>query len=269
MGTELLAGRDFDENDRPGSEGVAIVTQTFAKKYLAGGNPVGRFIVLPRQDSNAIAQRFRIVGLVRDSKYAELREDFQPIVFLPHAQDEGPRPHAAFVIRTDLPISALREPLTRAIGGSSPDVAMDFRLLRDIVRDSLVRDRLMASLSAFFGFMAAVLAVVGLYGVVSFMVVRRKNEIGVRMALGATRRDILALVLREAGTLLAAGIAIGIVLAVGAATFARSLLFGLKPTDPATIALASAALAVVAIAASLLPARRAATLDPVTALRED
>jgi predicted permease len=269
MGTEVLAGRDFDEDDRQGSEAVAIVTQTFAKKYLAGENPVGRFFVLPRQDGTAVPQRFRIVGLVRDSKYAELREDFQPIVFLPQAQDEGPRPNAAFVLRTDLPISALRGPLSRAIGGSSPDIAMDFRPLRDIVRDSLVRDRLMASLSAFFGFMAAVLAMVGLYGVISFMVVRRKNEIGVRMALGATRRDILALVLREAGTLLAAGIAIGIVLAIGAATFARSLLFGLKPTDPATFALASAALAAVAVAASLLPAHRAATLDPVTALRED
>ena len=127
----------------------------------------------------------------------------------------------------------------------------------------------MASLSAFFGFLAALLAMIGLYGVVSFMVVRRRNEIGVRMAMGATRRDILALVLREAGTLLAVGLAIGIVLAVGAATFARSLLYGLGPSDPATIVLAAAGLAAVAGAASLLPAHRAATLDPVTALRED
>jgi ABC-type antimicrobial peptide transport system permease subunit len=141
--------------------------------------------------------------------------------------------------------------------------------MREILRDSLLRERLMAGLSAFFGFLAAVLAMIGLYGVVSYMVIRRRNEIGVRMALGATRKNILALVLREAGTLLAAGLAIGVVLAVGAATLARSLLYGLGPGDPATIVLASVGLAVVAAAASLLPARRAATLDPVAALRED
>ncbi|HKD16268.1 MAG TPA: ABC transporter permease, partial [Thermoanaerobaculia bacterium] len=269
MGTLLLAGRDFDQSDRKGSEPVAIVTQAFAKKYLGGSSPIGRFVSQTRQDGVGTPQHFRIVGLVHDTKYGELREDFQPIVFLPQAQDEGPRSHAAFVLRSDLPLSALRGPLSRAIASLSPDIAIEFRLLRDIVHDDLVRDRLMASLSAFFGFLAAVLAMVGLYGIVSFMVVRRKNEIGVRMALGATRRDILTLVLREAGTLLAAGIAIGIVLAIGAATFARSLLFGLKPTDPATIAMASAALAVVAVAASLLPAHRAAALDPVAALRED
>ena len=268
MGTALLAGREFDEGDRTGSEPVAIVTQSFASQFLRGASPIGRTFQRPRPDGVGTAE-FRIVGLVRDVKYAQLREDFQPIVFIPQAQDEGPSSHAAFVVRTGLPISALRGPLTRAIAGVSPEIALDFRLLRDMVRDGLVRDRLMASLSAFFGFLAALLAMVGLYGVVSFMVVRRKNEIGVRMALGATRRDILILVLKEAATLLAAGIAIGIVLAVGAATFARSLLFGLKPFDPATLVLATAALAAVAIAASLLPAHRAATLDPVTALREE
>ena len=267
MGTAVLAGRDFDEGNREDSEPVAIVTQAFANKFLAGANPIGRR--LRRPDSPEKERWFRIVGLVRDSKYGGLREDFQPIVFVPQAQDEGPRSDAAFVLRTELPLSALRGPLVRAVAGLSPDIDLDLRLFRDIVRDGLVRDRLMANLSAFFGALAAILAMVGLYGVVSFMVVRRRSEIGVRMALGATRRDILALVLREAGALLAAGTAIGIVLAVGAATFARSLLFGLKPTDPATLAMAAAALAVVAIAASLLPAHRAATLDPVAALRED
>ena len=267
MGTAVLSGREFDEGDRERSEPVAIVTQAFAKKFLAGKNPIGR--TLRRPDSPEKDRWFRIVGLVRDSKYGELREDFQPIVFVPQAQDEGERSNAAIVLRTELPLSSLRDSLSRAIAGLSPDIAIDYRTLRDIVRDGLVRDRLMASLSAFFGFLAAILAMIGLYGVVSFMVVRRRSEIGVRMALGATRRDILTLVLREVGKLLAAGIAIGIVLAIGAATFARSLLFGLKPTDPTTIALASAALAAVAIAASLVPAHRAAALDPVTALRED
>jgi len=214
MATPLLAGRDFDGADARESEAVAIVTQTFANRYLAGRNPIGRTFQLGRQDGVEASQRLRIVGLVRDTKYGELREDFQPIVFLPQTQDEGPRSHAAFVLRTDLPLSALREPLSRAITGLSPDIAIDLRLLRDIVRDGLVRDRLMAGLSSFFGFLAVLLAMVGLYGVVSYMVVRRRNEIGVRMALGATSRDILVLVLREAAAVLAVGIVVGIVLAI-------------------------------------------------------
>ena len=159
--------------------------------------------------------------------------------------------------------------LTSAIGAVSPEMDLEYAKLSQMLRDSLLRERLMANLSAFFGFLAALLAMVGLYGVVSFMVVRRRNEIGVRMALGATRRDIHILVLREAGTLVAAGLGIGIVLAVGAAYLGRSLLFGLKPSDPLTLIMTSLGLAAVALAASLLPAHRAATLDPVTALRDE
>ena len=268
METTLLAGRDFDAHDTRGSEPVAIVTETFARKFLAGGNPVGRMFQVDNQGGDTV-RRFRIVGLVRDSKYGELREDFTPIVYLVDAQDERLRPSTSIVVRSELPLTALLPSLKAAVAGVSPEVVVTFRPFRDILRDGLLRERLMASLSAFFGFLAALLAMVGLYGVVSFMVVRRRNEIGVRMAMGATRRDIVALVMREAGTLLAIGLAVGIVLAVGAARFARSLLYGLGPSDPATIVVAAIGLAAVAAAASLLPARRAAALDPVTALRDE
>jgi predicted permease len=267
MGTALLAGRDFDDRDAAGSELVAVVTETFARKFLPGKNPIGQAFRLVDQEDKV--RRFQIVGLVRDTKYSELREDFYPIVFLPLPQDEEPRHYTSFVVRSDLPLSTLLPSVTSAIAGVSPEISVTFRPFHEILRDSLLRERLMASLSAFFGFLAALLAMVGLYGVVSFMVVRRRNEIGVRMALGATRKDILVLVLLEAGTLLAIGLAIGIVLSIGAASFARSLLFGLGPSDPATIAMAAVGLAAVAAAASLLPAHRAATLDPVTALRDD
>ena len=265
MDTAFLAGRDFEDRDDLSSERVAIVTETFARKYLPGANPIGRSF----QIGDEAAQRYRIVGLVRDTKYGELREDFSPIVYLPDTQEEGPRYSTSIVVRSDLPLSSLLPSLTSAITGVSPEISITFRPFRDIVRDGLLKERLMASLSAFFGLLAALLAMIGLYGVVSFMVVRRRNEIGVRMALGATRKDILVLVLREAGTLLAIGLAIGIVLSIGAASFARSLLFGLQPGDPATIAIAALGLAAVATAASLLPAYRAATLNPVTALREE
>jgi ABC-type lipoprotein release transport system permease subunit len=268
MGTTLLAGRDFEDRDGPESEPVAIVTETFVRKFLAGSSPIGRSFQVDNM-GGVIAQRFQIVGIVRDTKYEELQEDFTPIVYLAQAQDKDARPWTSIVVRSDLPLSSLLASLGAAIGGVSPEIDNLYRPIAEILRDGLVRERVMASLSAFFGFLAAILAMVGLYGIVSYMVVRRRNEIGVRMAMGATRRDILVLVLREAGTLLAIGLGVGIVLAMGAATFARSLLFGLQPGDPVTIAIAAASLAAVAAAASLLPAHRAATLDPVAALRED
>jgi len=268
MGTTLLAGRDFDGRDTRGSEHVALVTETFSRKFLNGASPVGRTLQIDNQGGDTV-ERFQIIGLVRDTKYGELREEFTPIVFLSDVQDDRIRPWTSIVVRSDLPLSTLLPSLTSAFAGVSPEISVTFRPFRDILRDGLLRERLMASLSAFFGFLAAILAMIGLYGVVSFMVARRRNEIGVRMAMGATRKDILILVMREAGTLLAIGIVIGIVLAVGAATFARSLLFGLQPSDPTTIATAALALAAVAAAASLIPAHRAATLDPVTALRDE
>ncbi len=269
MGTTLLAGRDFDERDAEGSLPVAIVTETFARKFLPGASPIGRTFQVDNPEGDSGGPHVQIIGLVRDSKYGELREDFTPIVFLSQAQEVRTRPWIEIVVRTDLPLMTLRPSLASAIAGASPDISVTFRPFDEILSEGLLRERLMANLSAFFGFLAAVLAMVGLYGVVSFMVVRRRNEIGVRMALGATRRDIRILVLREAGTLLAIGLAIGIVLAIAAATFARSLLFGLQPSDPVTIATAALGLAAVAAAASLIPAHRAATLDPVTALREE
>ncbi len=268
MSTPILAGRDFDERDRSGSLPVAIVTEAFARTFLGGASPLGKTVQIDNQGGDT-TRRYEIVGLAKDTKYVELREDFTPIVFLPIAQDEEPRPYVSIVVRSDLPLGTLLPSLASAITAASPDVDIEFRPFQDILRDGLLRERLMAGLSAFFGFLAAILAMVGLYGVVSYMVVRRRNEIGVRMALGATRRDILILVLREAGTLLAAGLAIGIVLAIGAATLARSLLFGLQPSDPATIAMAALGLAAVAAAASAIPAHRAARLNPVTALREE
>ncbi len=151
----------------------------------------------------------------------------------------------------------------------SPQIVLDFRVLKTVIREGLLRERLMATLSGFFGALAAILAMIGLYGVMSFMVVRRRNEIGVRMALGASRRDILGMVMREAVALVGIGLVAGTLLAVAAATTTRSLLFGLQPGDPPTLALAAAGLTIVALASRLMPARRAASIDPMQALREE
>jgi putative ABC transport system permease protein len=143
------------------------------------------------------------------------------------------------------------------------------QVFRRQVRDSLLRERLMATLSRFFGFLAVALATIGLYGVISYMVARRRNEIGIRIALGANRTNVINLVLREAGLLLSAGLVVGTGAAIAATRIASSLLFGLKATDPGTIGLAIVLLGAVATAASFLPALRAARLEPMAALREE
>jgi len=146
---------------------------------------------------------------------------------------------------------------------------VEFQTLTTLVRDSLMRERLMATLSGFFGLLAGVLATIGLYGVMAYMVERRRNEIGIRIALGADRGAVVRMVMREAATLVAAGLIVGGLAAVGASQWAKTLLFGLKPGDPTSIALAAAALLVVAGVASYVPAWRASRLEPTEALREE
>jgi ABC-type antimicrobial peptide transport system permease subunit len=153
--------------------------------------------------------------------------------------------------------------------GVNPGIAIEFQTFHNQVQNSLLRERLMATLSSFFGFLAVMLATIGLYGVISYMAAQRRNEIGIRIALGADRRDVLGLILGEAGKLLGIGVVIGIVLAVIVARAAGSMLYGLKSQDPITIAFAAILLSTVALPASFLPARRAAGLEPMAALREE
>jgi predicted permease len=268
MGMTLLAGRDFDGRDTAMSPPVAIVNQTFARKLGLGANPVGRRFrreATPSQPETV----FEIAGLVRDTKYNSLREEFRPIAFLSTAQDTDPNPSAQFLVRIDGPLADVTARIKQSVKEAGPAIIVDFRGFDAVIREGLLRERLMATLSGFFGALAALIAAVGLYGVMSYLVARRTNEIGIRMALGANRGNIVSLVLREAATLLLVGLAAGAVLAVAAGYAAGSLLFGLRPTDAGILGMAAALLAAVAIAASYLPAWRAARLDPMTALREE
>jgi putative ABC transport system permease protein len=264
----FLAGRDFGEVDTPSSPPVAIVTETFARKFLPGASPLGRSLGVV-QESGKPDRIFEIVGLVKDTKYGELREDYSPIVYTASSQSRDPDTDMHVVLRSPLPTAELVAAVKRSVAEASPSIVLEFRDFGTMINEGLLRERLMATLSGFFGFLAAVLAMLGLYGVISYMVARRRNEIGVRIALGATGGDILSLVLREAGTLLLSGLAIGAVLAFLASKAATTLLFGLKPGDPLTMAGAVVGLSAVAAVASFLPARRAAALNPVEALRED
>jgi putative ABC transport system permease protein len=269
MEIPLLEGRAFDEHDTPHSPSVAIVNETFARKVLDGRDPIGRTfrnVAEPGYPETI----YQIVGVVKDTRYQQLRESQQAICFVPSSQyPMGSGPFAQILIRSNLPLPALTEQVKSTIAGVSPDILIYFRVFRTMVRDNLVEDRLMATLSGFFAALAMLLAIIGLYGVMSYMVVRRRSEIGIRMALGANSGDVSKMILREAGVLLAVGLGIGTGLALAAATAAGALLFGLKPNDPATFTAAVAALAIAALGASYLPARRAARLDPVQALREE
>jgi predicted permease len=266
--TPFLAGRDFDDHDTATSSKVAIVNETFVSKILEGANPIGVRIHQETYQGQP-APTYEIVGLVKNAKYRDLREEPTPVVYVVAAQDGKPDLSAQFLIRSNLPIAAVLPSVKQALSSASPDIALEFHELTTQIRDSLLKERLMATLSGFFGFLAALLATVGLYGVISYTVARRTNEIGIRMALGAQRGNVVGMIMREAGLLLAIGIAIGAALSLAAARTATSLLFGLKSHDPATLGLAIVALAAVAAAASFLPAHRASRLDPIAALREE
>jgi predicted permease len=268
MGTALVDGRDFDARDSLGSQKVAIVNETFVKKVFGGAPAIGRSFRVDGRAGKADPV-YLVVGVVRNTKYYELREDFVPISFLPMTQAEDADASATYVLRTAGSVGAVFHGVKSTVGAMHPEIAIHFRVLTEQLRDSLLRERLMATLAGAFGFLAAVLATLGLYGVIAYMVARRRNEIGVRVALGADGRRIVRLVLREAALLLAIGVVAGTGLALWAGRAATALLFGLKPYDPATFAGAIGLLAAIALIASYGPARRAARMDPVQALRED
>jgi predicted permease len=265
METPLLTGRDFNETDTPKAPRVAIVNEIFARKYFGSLSPVGRVF----HDAGKPDQTYQVIGLVKDTKYYELREDPVAIVFVSFTQANGPEENSTLMIRSDEPLLPLISSIKRAANDMNPALVLNFSVLKTQIREGLIRERLMATLSGFFGVLATILAMVGLYGVISYMVIRRRNEIGVRMALGANRSNILLMVLREAAILLGIGVVVGSGLALAAGTAASSMLYGLKPRDPLTLGAAIAGMTVVALVASLLPAQRAATVHPMAALREE
>lgn len=267
MGTPLLAGRDFDERDNYNAPRVAIVNQEFARKVLGMENPVGRTYQIDVFKGETVRD-YQIVGLVANTKYQDLREAFTPIAYYPQQQDDKPDPGTEVIVRSSLALEPLLASLRHAVAEMNAALVIDFHPYKTIVKDGLLRERLLATLSGFFGLLAVILATIGLYGVIAYLVVRRTNEIGIRMALGATPTRILAMVVREAATLLAFGIVIGTVLAIAAGKLASSVLVGLKP-QPVVLLVAAILLCAVALGASLLPARRAAHLQPTVALREE
>ena len=268
MGIPLLTGRTFADTDTASSPRVAIVNQTFIRQFIGSGNPLGqtlRTMPEPRYPSTVL----EIVGTIPDTKYSDLRGETPPMAFVPAVQfpatAEGP--WTSIMIWSDTAPSTVMAEVKRQIGEKHPQVIVQVFNFETEIHDGLLRERLMAILSGFFGALAALLVMVGLYGVISYFVMLRRSEIGIRIALGAHRWQVIGLVMRDAAWMLLVGVVLGASLSLVAGRSAGSMLFGLKPYDPVTLLFAIGLLAAIAAIASWLPARRAAKLDPVAALR--
>jgi predicted permease len=268
LGIRLVAGRDFDRRDTAASRRVAVVNQRFVDDYLGGANPLGQTLLTSPEPSYP-ATVYEIVGVIQDTKYSGLRGPTPPMTFAPASQYPAQGPGAAYMIHAEMPPAVVIEALRRRFAEKHPEIAVMFIDYQKRIREGLVREQLMAMLSGFFGLLAAALATLGLYGLISYMVVRRRKEIGIRVALGASGAHVVGLVAREAGRLLAIGLAVGTALSLVAGRTAGSLLFGLSPDDPFTLAAAAALIALIAAGASTIPAHRAARVSPMLALRED
>ncbi len=263
--TPMLAGRDFTRTDSENAPKVVVVNQTFARRYFPGTDPIGKTF-RSTQEPNYPEAEYQIIAICKDTRYYDLRDVPPPQSFAPLTQHPSYGPWAGLYVRSSAPLAQITAEIKRRVHQAHPGIGMEFRVFETQIRDGLVRERLMAALSGFFGVLAALLASIGLYGVMAYIVVWRRNEIGIRMALGATRGQVIRLFMRQAVALALAGLAIGVGASFVFAQATKSLLFGLTPYDPTTYCSAAILLGAVAALGSYLPARRASRLDPLVAL---
>jgi predicted permease len=263
MGTPLLQGRDFTGADSARSMKVVIVNQTFVDRYLAGRQPLGHHLGIDGERGD----QYTIIGVAQDSKYTRVREGDAAMAYFPYPQI----PDVAGMqveLRTAGSPAAFLPSVQRVIQDMGPDLAALQPMTQQAQFEaSFTQEHLFARLALFFGLLAALLVATGLYGTLAYRVSRRSSELGVRMALGATPRQVLWIIARESLMLSVAGIGLGVPLAILGARLLRSFLFGLAPGDPVTLVLAVVATCVVVVAASVIPARRATRVDPLVALR--
>ena len=265
LGVPLLSGREFNDGDGPGKTKVAIISEAMAKKYFVGRNPVGlHFAFSSRADAKPDIE---IVGVVKDVKQDHVRTADVPFIYLPYAQRSTIR-EVSFYTYTQqdplLAVSALRSTV-RELDANLP--IFGIKTMERVVDEDLFGARMVAALSATFGTLAALLAAMGIYGVLAYLVVQRTREIGIRMALGAETAHVRFLIVKEVGTMVVLGVAVGLPLAYGLARFSESLLFGVRASDPTVYALGLGLIALIALAACYIPARRATRVDPLVALR--
>jgi putative ABC transport system permease protein len=268
LGIPVLAGRDFNDLDTSTSGKVAIVNETFVRRFISNRNPIG-VLVRSLKEPKYPETVYQVIGVVKDTKYADLRREIPPIAFVPMTQNPNPQQGARIALRSSVPLSGVIAEVRRKVNDLHPEIRIEFKVFETQIREGLIRERLMAWLAGLFGVLAAVLAMIGLYGVVSYVVLRRKNELGIRLALGAARSGIVLLILREVIVLLVVGLGIGTVVSLAAVRSASALLFGLSPYDIPTLVVSACLLVVAAGSASFMPALRAARVDPMIVLRHE
>jgi putative ABC transport system permease protein len=269
IGAHLIAGRDFDERDVAGAPKVMIVNEEFARFFFGGRNPIGRNVaVLEDEQTKA---KWQIVGVVKDMRdNGDIRRQPRRYFYLPAPQMKEPLFEPRFLIRSSGNPASLASAVRAAVRAEDPQlpvVSIDTAV--DLLHRTLSEDRLIASLSAVFGVLALLLATIGIYGLLSYEAARRTGEIGIRMALGATRGEVIRMMLAEVALVALCGICAGAAASLAAGKFVSGRVFGLKPSDPAVLAGAAAVLIGAARCAGFWPARRASRLDPMTALRRE
>jgi predicted permease len=263
LGIPILAGRDFDGTDTETSRLVAVVNQQLVKEYFPNINPIGRTFL---SNKNHI----EIIGISGDTRYADLRNDPPATFYTLYRQQPKGEPSMTFEISSNIEPSALVPVLRDAVTSVDKDLPMlNIRTQNAQISDRMKQERIFASLTSGFGLLALILACIGIYGIMTYTVSRRTNEIGIRMALGAQAGRVLRMVLGEAWWLALVGVMAGVATALAMGHLIASMLYGLKPYDPSTLVIAALLLIFTAVAASWFPARRAARIDPMRALRHE
>jgi predicted permease len=262
LGIPLLSGREFTRSDATATPKVVIINEVFAKKFNLGRDAVGK-----RIGNREGPLDTQIVGIAQNAKYSEVKHAVPPLFFRPYRQEERIG-FLTFYVRTSLDPDKFLPNITKLMARLDPNLPVEnLRTMPQQVRENVFLDRMNSVLSAAFAALATLLAAVGLYGVLAYTVAQRTREIGLRMALGASRGQVRAMVLRQVGLMTLIGGAIGLVLAIGLGRYAQSLLYQLQGYDPSVLAESAVALAAVALAAGFIPAQRASQVDPMKALR--
>jgi len=265
LGTPLVAGREFTRADGDGAPRVAIVNEAFAERFGLGRDAVGKRIHEGREGELDV----EIVGVVQNAKYAQVRDAYSATYYTPYRQNPALR-QLVYYVRTTTDDAELLRAIPPLVARIDPDLPVEeVKTLEQTVRENLIVERLIGRLSAAFALVAALLAAIGLYGVLAYTVAQRTREIGLRMALGAGAGQVRGMVLRQVSRMIAAGLALGMLAALGLGRAARSLLYELEPTDPLVLLSVTVAVGLIAIGAALVPALRAARVDPMRALRSE
>jgi hypothetical protein len=274
----IRSGRGITSLDRPQSPRVMVVNESFVRAHLGGLNPVGATI-RTQAEPEYPETTFEIVGVVGDTKYAGLRAencwcdlgdvDMPPIAYVPLVQNPSPYAWLPVIVRVEGSLSSVTPAITARVASLNPRIATGFVRVSSLVEQRIAGERMLAWLAGAFGVLATILVVVGLYGLVAYLVAGRRREIGVRLSLGSTRAQIVRLVVRDSVAMLAVGALIGLPIAAALGRSADALLFGVPATDVPTLVGATVLLAAAAGLAAGIPARRASRLDPNVVLRAD